>query len=72
MTEIVARLLLLLRRRRPVFLGGVYWHHCAHRGHDDGARCWHWSMYDGYCALHNTTCYSGCEGQDDEEMKETT
>lgn len=71
MTELIAHILLFLRGRRPVWLGGVYWAYCSHRSHQRGTRCRRWMVYDGYCAMHNSTCYSGCEEQDDEEMKET-
>lgn len=50
----------VVRRRKPFYLGGLYWAFCGHRSHRYGLRCWRWFCYDGYCSKHNVTCYGGC------------
>lgn len=61
MKELLAHVLMVVRRRRPFMMAGIYWCYCAHRDHRTGRRCWQWFVYDSYCAHHNSTCYSGCE-----------
>jgi hypothetical protein len=72
MIDLIARLLLLLRRRRPFILAGIYWCYCSHRSHDRGLRCYRWTAYDGYCTRHNATCYFSCTGQDDDVPEKET
>jgi hypothetical protein len=33
---------------------------CHHLSHALGLPCWHGTIYDGFCAEHNNTCYGGC------------
>lgn len=56
----LARVVLLLRGRRPFLWAGVWWCYCSHRSHRRGLRCRRWFIYDGYCRHHNVTCSDGC------------
>ncbi len=60
MITLIARLKLRGRRNKTVYVGGLFWRLCNHRSHGWGFKCRRWHVYDGFCARHNMSCFSGC------------
>lgn len=60
MTELLAHLILVGRHGCTVEVGGLTWRYCGHRSHRREQWCWRWSVWDGYCAHHNQTCFNSC------------